>query len=339
MKKQFFLADLILLAMVVTGACIYTKSPLVLAIGAGVLGNTVLLYYLQRSAYETELAHISKLIEAFLEEKTIPGRNITEDTLPSKIRHQLFRLQAMIQSFREKAEKDNREIRNLIVEIAHQLRMPLANIETYLGFLREEALTSQEKQRYLDAAEVSGRQLSFLTESFIKMARLETKIIQLKKENGDLKQTVLNAILQEEKAAREKTIEICFSTEKSVFVLHDKNWMGEAIENLLDNSIKYSQPGSQIQVELLQNEMFAQIKVRDFGMGIEPGEEHDLFRRFYRGKRVTNEKGFGLGMYLARQIVSGHQGFIKVSRETPGLCCTIFLPPAKKSNLSQDCKI
>lgn len=330
MKKRLFLADLVLLMILFTGAGIYAEKAWILALGAGVLGNTVLLFCLQRSAYERELARISGLMEDFLADKSIPAERITQDTLSSKIRHQLLRLQTMVQSFRERAEKDNREIRNLIVEIAHQLRMPLANMETYLGFLREEGLEARETARYLDAAEVSGRQLSFLIESFIKMARLETRIIQLKMEDGDLKQTVLDAILQEEKAAREKRIHIRLFAEKPARALHDKNWLGEAIGNLLDNSIKYSRPGSQIQVSLLQNEMFAQIKVRDFGMGIEEGEEHEIFRRFYRGRRVTNQKGFGLGMYLAREIVSGHEGFIKVEREEPGLCCSIFLPSVKK---------
>lgn len=119
------------------------------------------------------------------------------------------------------------------------------------------------------------------------MARLETKIIQLKKQNSDLKQTILDSILQEEKDAREKNIEIRLSTVKSVYALHDKNWLGEAIGNLLDNSIKYSGPGSQIRISLLQNEMFAQIRVRDFGIGIEPGEEHEILSRLSIDRRVT----------------------------------------------------
>lgn len=333
MKKQFFIADLMLVTIIAACACIYTKNIWMAAAGAGVLGNTVLLFYLQRSAYERKLADISALIEAYLSQQSIPPEDMTRDTLPAKIRHQLLRLQTMIRSSRERAEKDKREIRSLITEIAHQLRMPLANLEIYLGFLREGDARPGEQNQYLEAAEIASGQLSFLIESFIKMARLETNLIQLKKKSRDLQQTVLNAILQTEKAAREKDIDIRLTAGEPVYALHDKNWLGEAIENLLDNSIKYSNPGSQIEISLARNDMFARISLRDFGIGIEPEEEHEIFRRFYRGKRVTDEKGFGLGLYLAREIVTKHGGFIKVSRENPGLCCSIFLPYIKKEAL------
>lgn len=286
----------------------------------------------QRSTYEKSLADISALLEGFLSQQNIPPEDVAGDTLPAKIRHQLLRLQTMLRSSKEKAEQDKREIRSLIREIAHQLRMPLANMEVYLGFLREEAMELGEREQYLDAAETSGRQLSFLIESFIKMARLETNIIQLKKQSRDLKQTVLSAVLQTEKAAREKSIEIRLDA-GAVYAPHDKNWLGEAIGNFLDNSIKYSEPGSQIEISLTQNDMFARISLRDFGIGIEPEEEHEIFRRFYRGKRVTDQKGFGLGLYLAREIIARHGGFLKVSRENPGLCCSIFLAYIKNEVL------
>lgn len=326
MKTYLFYADLIFLILLTVGAVFVTGNIWILGAGVFILINTLFLFFLQRSAYEKELARVSEDLEAFLSGRAISMEQETEELLPSKIRHQMIRLQAMIQTCREKAEKDNREIRNLIVEIAHQMRMPLANLETYLDLLHCRDLTDEETGKYLNAAVASKEQLRFLIESFIKMARLETKVIQLKKQSWDLEKTILKAILQEEKEAREKDIEIIFCAKQKARVLHDENWLGEAIENLIDNSIKYSPPGSQIQVFLAENQMFAEIQVRDYGIGIEPEEESEIFKRFYRGKRVTSEKGFGLGMYLAREIVSRHQGFLKVRRQQQGLSCSMFLP-------------
>lgn len=326
MKTYLFYADAAFLILLTAGAVLFTGNIWIAGAGAFILANTLFLFFLQRSAYEKELDRISGDLEAFLSGKTILPKQETEELLPSKIRHQMLRLQAMIRTCREKAEKDNREIRNLIVEIAHQLRMPLANLETYLDLLYCGDLTDEEIGKYLDAAGASKEQLSFLIESFIKMARLETKVIQLKKQSRDLEKTILKAILQEEREAREKDIEITFCAKQKAQVLHDENWLGEAVENLIDNSIKYSPPGSQIHISLEENQMFAEIRIRDYGIGIEPEEEAEIFKRFYRGKRVTSEKGFGLGMYLAREIVSRHQGFLKVRRQQQGLSCSIFLP-------------
>ncbi len=74
------------------------------------------------------------------------------------------------------------------------------------------------------------------------------------------------------------------------------------------------------------NEMFMKIQVRDYGLGISEGEEHRIFQRFYRGKLVTTQAGFGIGLYLAREIVSLHGGFLTAKRMRPGLLMEIRIP-------------
>lgn len=327
---KMFLAEIGLLAVATALSVWLSGIYWLVAVGAALILNLYLILCLERRKYEKELEQTSRWIEELISDNCTENVPVLTDMLSSKLHHQLIRLQTLMSGYREKAEKDNREIRNLIVEIAHQLRMPLANIETYLGLLKEEETTPEMRKRYIAAVETSQEQISFLIESFIKMARLETKIIQIKKESKDLKATVMNTILKTEKAARAKNIQIIFSCKHEIDVRHDQNWLGEAVFNLLDNSIKYSELNSKICVSIVQNEMFAQIAIRDYAIGIQPGEEHDIFRRFYRGKNVTDQKGFGLGLYLSREILTKHDGFIKVKREKPGLSFSVYLPMKKK---------
>ena len=109
---------------------------------------------------------------------------------------------------------------------------------------------------------------------------------------------------------------------------HDVNWIGEAIDNVLDNTVKYSRPGGIIEMRIQKSEMHAKIIVKDNGLGIEKGEEHKIFQRFYRGKNVATQKGYGIGLYLARKIVSLHGGFMIAKNRYPekGLMIEINLP-------------
>ena len=114
--------------------------------------------------------------------------------------------------------------------------------------------------------------------------------------------------------------------EQDLEIDHDPNWLGEAVYNLLDNSVKYSPENAVVDISITTNEMFTQISVRDYGMGIEAEEENLIFKRFYRGKKVTVQEGFGLGLYLAREIIMDHDGFMKAKREKKGMTISIYLP-------------
>ena len=305
-----------------------------LAAGAGIGSGGM--YVIQRRNRMQELKRIEKLAGDILNGERLRAAASGEETLFGKIEHQLVRMQEMLLGQKAEAEKSRDEIQKLISETAHQMRTPLTNMETYTGLLRERLGEGKEKRsyraeevepllNYTDALEESERKLHFLTESFIKMSRLEHGFIQVRKEEKDLLRTVKNALGQIQNQAEEK--EICFEIElpEKAACMHDANWLGEAVYNVLDNAVKYSEPGGKIIFSVVENEMFLKIRVRDFGLGIDPGEENQIFRRFYRGNRVTNQSGFGIGLYLAREIVSLHGGFLMAKRMEPGLQMEIIL--------------
>ena len=259
-----------------------------------------------------------------------------DELLLARIENQLVRIQEMLDGRRKEAEESRDEIQKLISEIAHQMRTPLANIESYTCLLRDAAenteagdepdKTGQERQQYLAALEESERKLHFLVDSFVKMARLEQHIIQIRKDETDLLKTVQNVFGQIQNRAEEKGIRFQIRMPERAVCVHDPNWLGEALFNILDNAVKYSAPGGSIEVTLQQNEMFTKFQVRDHGLGIEAGEENQIFRRFYRGRRVTVQEGFGLGLYLAREIIRLHGGFVTARRMEQGLLIEVNLP-------------
>ena len=274
-----------------------------------------------------ELEGISAALERVFGGEKIEPAIALKDSLSGKIYHQIERISDTFTYREEALTRERDEIKELVSDIAHELRTPLTNIETYVQLLKDTDLT-REQQKYLQAIMEAEQNIQFLTESFIKMARFEIQLIQIKKDSCDIESTILKSILQVKKKAEAKNITIALKIQKND-ILHDKNWLGEVIVNLLDNSIKYSDSDAAIQIKAIENNMFSEIIVEDWGRGILPGEENLIFKRFYRGKNTKDTRGYGIGLYLSNKIIHLHDGFMKVKRKSRGMEMSIFLPNNK----------
>ena len=263
----------------------------------GLAAGGSILYFRQRKLRMEELGKAAAMTEDILADRKLCVSAPGDELLLARIENQLVRLQEMLDGRRKEAEESRDEIQKLISEIAHQMRTPLANIESYTCLLRDAAENTEageepdkfaeERQQYLSALEESEKKLYFLVDSFGKMARLEQHIIQMRKDETDLLKTVQNVFGQIQNRAEEKGIRFRIRMPEQAVCAHDPNWLGEALFNILDNAVKYSAPGGSIEVTLQQNERFTKFQVRDHGLGIEAGEENQICRRFYLGSRVT----------------------------------------------------
>lgn len=281
-----------------------------------------------RKKISYDLSEISEMLEQVLQGKTLKYNCINTDTLFDKIRMQILRIDEINKGNKDILEKERDNIKQVLAEISHQLRTPLANMETYLALVDDEKTPQSEKKVYIQSIESAEEKIKFLVEKFIIAARMENRIIQIHKVYQDLKQTVAESVFQVYKRAEKKRIfvEIKEKNRRDYNVYHDRNWLCEGIYNLLDNSIKYSPNGSRVQVLLDDNEMFTEISVEDEGIGIEPGEENKIFQLYYRGNNILGQEGYGMGMFITRQIITAHDGFMRVTRKEQGLKVSIFLP-------------
>lgn len=208
-----------------------------------------------RKKYENDLIQISDILEQLIQGKGSPVITENADSLASKLQAQTVRIHAMVTKYNEKLLEEQEEVRRFLSEIAHQIRTPLTNMETYLDLLREQDLTKEEQNICICAVEQSERKIKFLTESFISASRMEHRIIQIRKEKQDLRETIAKAIFQVRKKAQVKHMEITLDCPAALSLSHDRNWISEAVANLLDNSIKYSPASSEIIVRAVKNEM------------------------------------------------------------------------------------
>ena len=232
-------------------------------------------------------------------------------------------LSAAETSSRNVAQEKDR-IKSLIADISHQTKTPIANLLLYSELLMEEDLSPSAKAN-VEALYDQSEKLRFLIDSLVKLSRLENGILSLSPQPTAL-QPLLRGIAEQYAAkAAEKGLSLqLHDTDTSA--IFDMKWTAEALANVVDNAIKYTEHGV-ITISAVSYELFARIDISDTGPGIPESEQAKIFTRFYRSKAVQKQEGVGIGLYLARQIITGEGGYIKVS-SIPGKGSTfsVFLP-------------
>ena len=221
-----------------------------------------------------------------------------------------------------KPEEEQGRVAQLISDIAHQVRTPVANIRLYAQLLEEQPLP-EEAGSCVRALLAQGDKLESLTGALFKASRLEAGIIALQPERGRLLPLIRRAASQYAPAARAKRI-VLTAGEEDAEAVFDPRWTEEALCNLIDNAVKYTPAGGSVEVSVRSYELFCRVTVSDTGPGIPESEHPKIFRRFYRAPAAEKVPGSGLGLYLARQILALQGGYIKVSA-APGKGSTFSL--------------
>lgn len=290
----------------------------------------LVMFFIQERRYENyikcSLLDLSDMLQTIIEMKDKEIFSTMEDTIFSKLQYQTIKLTNILNAKNEQMETERNEIKALVSDIAHQLKTPLTNLKIYGEFFKDESLTVEERKEFSEIMTISLDRLTFLVESMIKMSRLEGNVINLRIEKNYLNDTVILAISQVQKKAREKNINIEFIQIDKVEIIHDKNWISEAIFNILENGVKYTKENGEIKVTIQSYEMFVRIDIEDNGIGIKEEEIPKIFMRFYRGNNVGSTEGIGIGLYLTRTIISKHGGYIQVSSNKNGSIFSVFLP-------------
>ncbi len=223
------------------------------------------------------------------------------------------------------------QMQELISDISHQAVLPIANIMLYAQLI-EETMDFEQDGRESEAKEEiaairqEAQELDFLMESLVKLSRLETGIIHVNVQKQSIR-PILTAI-QNQFMAKAEQKNICFTVKDAEeLAVFDLKWTIEAIANVVDNAIKYTPCGGEVTVRAAAYTFFVRIDVKDNGIGIEETEQANIFTRFYRSPAVSKEPGVGIGLYLAREVMSAQDGYIKLSSKAgAGSVFSLFLP-------------
>ena len=218
---------------------------------------------------------------------------------------------------------------DLISEMVHELRTPLASIQTAAHLLNREDISAEQRDTMISTIQSEATRLSDMTTSFLEMARLESGRAQFSKDPVNLEvlvketATLMQARIEEEGLTLKLEI-----TPPIPIIAGDKDKLKQVLLNLISNAIKYNRPKGSITLGVSKYKDQVSFYVRDTGRGMKPEHVKNLFTKFYRvpgSEKVAI--GTGLGLSITKQIVEGHGGTIAVNSQLDvGTTFVVSLP-------------
>jgi signal transduction histidine kinase len=220
---------------------------------------------------------------------------------------------------------------NFLSLVTHDLKTPVARIQGLA-----EVLLRQGYERLLERDRETLRHITQSTEelnrfisSILELNRVESQRLPLKIESKDINQLIERSAEEFEQNAKAKQIRIRLELEPLFPIRIDAGLISKVMNNLIDNAIKYSLPGTCLTVESREANSWIEIAVRDQGVGMTAEEKDRLFTRFFRAKneKTASSGGTGLGLYLSKYFIEAHGGRVEVeSTPNEGSTFRIFLP-------------
>ena len=322
-----------LLSMVIITLILFviTLEIAVLATGGALILCALLWLFILTQTFAKRLSlftsDLCQTLDNMIDGDKEPKRTDDSETLFARISYRLTRLYQIMQENRRKVDEERQELQTLVSDISHQVKTPVSNLKMVTDTLLTRSVSEAERIDFIRGIRVLTDKLDFLFQALVKTSRLETGIIRLEKKAGRIYDTVAQAMSGIVYAAEKKQIGVSVDCPENLMVAHDSKWTSEALFNLLDNAVKYTPIGGKIDVTVEQWEMYLEIKVTDTGKGISESNQAAIFRRFYREEEVHEQPGVGIGLYLAREIITQQGGYIKVVSELgEGSSFSIMLP-------------
>ena len=255
------------------------------------------------------------------------------ETRESRVASQLRRILSSADAKERQAIEEKNQTMELISDLSHQFKTPLANIVMNMEILQEPSLNEDRRREFLEHTRSQAEKMQWLMAALLKASRLENGMIHFHAGNTGIKETIAKALGAVYAQASSRNIELEVEEFRDFNLCHNSKWTAEAMANILENAIKYSPEYSRIRITLLKLDLYTKITVSDEGIGIPENEYNLIFKRFYRSREVEQQEGSGLGLYLAQLILQCEGGYITVSSKVgQGSSFSMFLLNAVSSN-------
>ena len=278
------------------------------------LMNIVIIYIFVKSHLKSdrEINKIIKCIENINHKNyELDINELSEDKL-SILKQEIYKTSIMLKENADNSLRDKINLKNSLQDISHQLKTPLTSINIMLdNIIDNPDMDIRIRQDFIMQIKREINNITFLVSSILKLSKFEANTIIFNRKDVSIMKIINDAIKNVSNLCDLKNVNIKINNSCKNKIYCDYKWQVEAITNILKNAIEYSYEGNDVIIECDDNNLYTEIKIKDFGKGMDEEDTLNIFRRFYKGKNANNDS-VGIGLSLSKKIIEKDNGIIVV---------------------------
>lgn len=318
-EKKYFSVVLIIVAGLFLATFFLISKPQIL-MPVFALGFIILAFFgafFIRKVYKKAIKAEQYLDQVISNEGNLSiTSNAEKDSIFANIIEELKELEKIRQSQESEKNKELLWQKNLMSDISHQIKTPLATLEIYTDIFNKEFGENEEKKELSEHAKEAIERIRWLVTGMLQIAKLESGTYKMEKKESPVRETIDRALYSLNSLISEKKINVRIEERKEenreIIIPQDSKWLEEAFINIIKNALEYSPDEGNIDIFITDTPMAVSVEVKDYGEGISEEEIPKIFNRFYKvsGQREKRKDSVGIGLNLSKEIVKAHNGII-----------------------------
>lgn len=219
----------------------------------------------------------------------------------SNLKNDIYKMTVRLKEQIESSKKDKIYLEETLSDISHQIKTPLTSMYVINDILMDSGMDENTKKEFLLKNKAQLERIEWLVTSLLKMSRLDSGSVILKKEKVNLKNLIDKSLEPLRIPIELKNINLEVNCSKEIEVDVDFNWTSEALVNIIKNACEHTKEFGSLSIICDTNPIYTEIQIKDTGEGIEPNDLPHIFERFYKGKH--NKESIGIGLNMAKKII------------------------------------
>lgn len=319
--KALFIAILSLISVFVVISVVligfeFTNADIYIFICSLCMGLLILMAcYIYLKVQNKIIADASAKITQYISGNQNVRIDCDEEGELNKLFHKINSLASTLNAHAENELKSKEFLKDTISDISHQLKTPLTALNIYNGILQDESENLPAIQEFAQLSEQELDRIETLVQNLLKITKLDAGTIVIDKKMENISEIMESVKRHFSFRAEKEGKKITLSGNRNLDLLCDRNWLTEAIDNIVKNALDHTEKGDCISIKWECFASVVQIIIKDNGSGIHPEDLYHIFKRFYRSRYSKDTQGIGLGLPLAKAIIEAHNGTIEVNSE------------------------